>query len=234
MPYIPNIRAFVIKPIKQPQARSHKVKDYDTKEWREYSLELRTSIGKCTISNREYLPKYLIVDHIIPVNQGGSFWDKRNHQVISIYSHSKKTRRETVEGCKTPWILNEEGDKIPKQWYNALTVSMKQYKDIIIVIVLSTAFVLLMIWSRNNELQRRSKAVKEHVIEVTYYDRTKDTITIMIESIDQLQIKHEDIGFLVDTPVNSCLQLTYINAVPYVCNVKFFKLLNIKQWQSVY
>lgn len=115
MAYIPNKTAMVVRPNKQTPQRSYKVKDYNTKAWREYSLDLRITSGKCAKSQREYLPQYLVVDHIIPVNEGGSFWDKRNHQVISVFHHSKKTREEATKGSLTPWELNEEGDKIPKQ-----------------------------------------------------------------------------------------------------------------------
>jgi len=36
------------------------------------------------------------VDHIIPVNHGGEFWDQRNHQALCQSCHSRKTRSESV------------------------------------------------------------------------------------------------------------------------------------------
>lgn len=98
--------------IKAPEVRSIKVKDYDSKAWREYSRNLRAQNPVCAITGSEYLPTMLIVDHIIPVNEGGSFWDERNHQVLCKSAHSIKSMKEKG-GCKTPFILNENNEKIP-------------------------------------------------------------------------------------------------------------------------
>lgn len=92
---------------------SFKVAEYNKTAWRKYSIDLRTASPTCAHSKREYLLKYLVVDHIIPVNEGGSFWDVRNHQVLSIWSHNKKTQKER-SGCKTAFVLNENGEKIPE------------------------------------------------------------------------------------------------------------------------
>lgn len=99
--------------IKKPVIRSEKVKDYDLKSWREYSKNLRANNPVCSVTGFEYLPEMLIVDHIIPVNEGGSFWDKRNHQILCKSAHSIKTMKEK-SGCKTPFIYNEAKEKIPK------------------------------------------------------------------------------------------------------------------------
>jgi len=101
------------KQIKKAASRSEKVKDYDTKAWREYSLNLRTQNPICSITKKEYLPHMLSVDHIIPVSEGGSFWDERNHQVLLNAIHSIKSMKEK-NGSKIQWILNEKGEKIPK------------------------------------------------------------------------------------------------------------------------
>lgn len=41
------------------------------------------------------------VDHIIPVNQGGDFWDAMNHQSLCASCHSAKTMRESVNQWKS-------------------------------------------------------------------------------------------------------------------------------------
>lgn len=115
---MPTINRNVLKPIdiKKPEPkRAFKVADYDTRSWRDYSYELRAKTLKCVVDNRPFRPKDLIVDHIIPVNEGGSFWDERNHQVICKWHHNSKTGIESKIGCQTPWELNENGEKIPKQ-----------------------------------------------------------------------------------------------------------------------
>lgn len=99
---------------KLPQKKAYKVADYNSKAWREYSYQLRASTLKCAINGRFYEVHNLVVDHIIPVNEGGSFWDARNHQVINKWSHNKKSASEQANGSKTPYELNELGEKIPK------------------------------------------------------------------------------------------------------------------------
>lgn len=100
--------------IQKIETRSFKVKEYDTKNWREYSLNLRIMNPVCAVLKSEFLPNMLIVDHIIPVNEGGSFWDERNHQVLSKSAHSVKSMKEK-RGSKTPFEFNQDGEKIPKQ-----------------------------------------------------------------------------------------------------------------------
>lgn len=115
MPFIPNKKTTLFTPEKRVQKRSEKVKDYDTKEFRDYSRNEREKAGKCQKCGREFLPKYLILDHIIPVEEGGSFWDRRNHQVLCKWHHSSKTAKEMRTGSQRPFDLNELGEKIPKQ-----------------------------------------------------------------------------------------------------------------------
>jgi 5-methylcytosine-specific restriction endonuclease McrA len=64
------------------------------------------------LDNKPTEPRLLAVDHIIPVSQGGSFWNPKNHQIIGWSLHSKKTKREKYQ--KLEWVLDEFGDKIPK------------------------------------------------------------------------------------------------------------------------
>ena len=98
----------------KPNYRSFKVKEYATERWRKYSLQLRMERMRCELSGRIFTdPAKLVVDHIIPVNEGGSFWDARNHQVISIWQHAKKTNAEK-SGSKAAYILNDMNEKIPK------------------------------------------------------------------------------------------------------------------------
>jgi len=96
-------------------------KEYDTKTYREWSLYLRTANNKCAVLGKEFLPSNLVLDHIIPVSQGGSFWDVRNHQVIHANVHRSKTLKEQRSGCKTPHIINANSEKIPRDWENMVT-----------------------------------------------------------------------------------------------------------------
>lgn len=55
-----------------------------------------------------------VTDHIIPVNQGGSFWDVRNHRTLSHKEHNKKSGLE-AHGIIEAWVYNDDGDKIPEE-----------------------------------------------------------------------------------------------------------------------
>lgn len=114
---MPTIKYNTLKPVvikKAPSKRAFKVDDYAKQSWRDYSYELRASVLKCCVDDRHYQVNHLVVDHIIPVNEGGSFWDQRNHQVMCKWHHSKKTVMER-NGSKTPWELNDKNERIPKQ-----------------------------------------------------------------------------------------------------------------------
>ena len=115
MPTINSKNLSAFKRMPKIEKKAFKVPDYASKAWRDYSYQLRSKTLRCAISGRNYPVNHLVVDHIIPVNEGGSFWDERNHQVICIWQHNKKSGIEKMTGCKTAYILNEDGEKIPKQ-----------------------------------------------------------------------------------------------------------------------
>ena len=52
-----------------------------------------------------------MVDHTIPVNRGGSFWDIRNHQGLKKKCHDRKSGRE-AHGIIETWVDTKYG-KIP-------------------------------------------------------------------------------------------------------------------------
>lgn len=101
--------------IRNKKQQHQKDKRYQTQAWKKYSYELRATNPICCIKGTIHDVVDLAVDHIIPITAGGSFWDTRNHQVISKVEHSKKTIREQRKGVKTEWELNDYGEKIPKQ-----------------------------------------------------------------------------------------------------------------------
>lgn len=95
------------------QPRTEKHEGYAMSWWKMYSYQLRATTP-CNHCGKITKPKDSAVDHIIPVRFGGSFDDKRNHQVLCSQCHNKKTAKEktrpTVEA-----ELNEHGKLIPKQ-----------------------------------------------------------------------------------------------------------------------
>jgi 5-methylcytosine-specific restriction protein A len=98
-----------------PVDSNNKEKDprYALAEWKNrYSIEFRTLNPRCAHCNRLFPYYRLAVDHIIPLYEGGSFWDRNNHQSLCISCHSRKTVKEQ-KGSKTPFKYNEENEKIP-------------------------------------------------------------------------------------------------------------------------
>lgn len=90
-------------------------KGYQTNEWKGhngYSYRFRSQNPRCNNCNKLTMVKYSVVDHIIPVSEGGSFWDVRNHQTLCTQCHNSKTQQEK-NGCKTPYQFNDDNEKIP-------------------------------------------------------------------------------------------------------------------------
>jgi 5-methylcytosine-specific restriction protein A len=63
---------------------------YD-RRWRRYTAAYlkRHPICACGCGCRSE-----VVDHIVPVSRGGSFWDPKNHQAMAKLCHDRKTARE--------------------------------------------------------------------------------------------------------------------------------------------
>ena len=70
-------------------------KEYKSRRWRDASLQFRKKNALCVLCmNEGRVVKSHCVDHINPVVEGGSFWDKSNWQAICKSHHSTKTRNE--------------------------------------------------------------------------------------------------------------------------------------------
>ena len=96
----------------KPKVEKHS--GYSMQWWRKYSVQLRSLNPKCYDCEKEFYDiKNLVIDHVIPVELGGSFEDKRNHVVRCVWCHNKKTSQEK----NTPlylYIPNESGKFIPQ------------------------------------------------------------------------------------------------------------------------
>ena len=81
---------------KKPKAKlSSDYKFYNSKAWRDYSRRFRYTCEICTAEgqHRDITPSSGnrgVVDHIVPVQQGGAKWDKRNHMGMCGHHHDKK------------------------------------------------------------------------------------------------------------------------------------------------
>ena len=61
--------------------------------WRQYRLHYLMAHPLC-INFDECRNVSTVVDHIVPMKRGGSFWDPRNHQAMCKSCHDRKTVKE--------------------------------------------------------------------------------------------------------------------------------------------
>ena len=86
---------------------------YNPRKWRKYSRNFREK-------NRVCIKCQLLIldisdadtDHLISINNGGSFWDSRNHGSMHKSCHYSKSAAES-RGLQLPSQKNDEGDYIP-------------------------------------------------------------------------------------------------------------------------
>ena len=97
----------------RPNGWKPKEMRYHSKAWVRYSQNFRALNPYCSdckrlLNNIDESD----CDHIIPVTEGGSFWDVRNHQTLCKSCHSSKTLRDQHNKYRS-FQLNNEGEKIP-------------------------------------------------------------------------------------------------------------------------
>lgn len=66
--------------------------DYRWKKYRDVYLKTHPLCVMC-LAERRIVPA-TVVDHIVPVNKGGDFWDAANHQALCASCHGVKTATE--------------------------------------------------------------------------------------------------------------------------------------------
>lgn len=71
-------------------------KRYKSQRWRALRLDvLQSSPLCCSCQDSGSVKAARVVDHIIPVRQGGSFWDKSNLQPLCDSCHNSKSGKES-------------------------------------------------------------------------------------------------------------------------------------------
>lgn len=89
-------------------------KFYNSRNWR-YKIR-RPYLSKnpyCVkCKEKDYIVLAEIVDHVIPIKQGGAMRDERNFQSLCKDCHNVKRGQEAHMKIKN-WILNENNEKIP-------------------------------------------------------------------------------------------------------------------------
>jgi len=77
--------------------------EYNTAAWRKYSRRFRDAARVC-VGFMTCGGGAEVVDHIIPVEQGGAFWDEANHQAMCNGCHNRKRGEER-------WSSPRKGEK---------------------------------------------------------------------------------------------------------------------------
>lgn len=87
---------------------------YNSQKWRTYSRIHRQQNRRCANCNKIHHDyKTLATDHIIPISQNGSKWDKRNIQSLCKNPcHMIKSAKES-HGHVEPYQLNQRNERIP-------------------------------------------------------------------------------------------------------------------------
>lgn len=68
---------------------------YQSSRWHKYSLQYRKIHRLCVICLSKGITKVSeCVDHIKPIESGGSIWDSGNHQALCLACHNRKTKNE--------------------------------------------------------------------------------------------------------------------------------------------
>ena len=82
----------------EPQPRkqgSNNREIYNSWRWRKESLAFRKVNRLCVICLKEGITQLSqVTDHILPIEQGGSVWDRSNWQALCIRHHNQKTYNE--------------------------------------------------------------------------------------------------------------------------------------------
>lgn len=84
----------------KPKRKSERIKKessklYNDRRWKKYSERFRRASQVCALFD-SCGGIAQCVDHIIPVEDGGDFWDTANHQPLCNSCHARKSAREGV------------------------------------------------------------------------------------------------------------------------------------------
>ena len=110
MPSMPKTSKY--KKVKPQQVRSRSNNElYNNRAWRRYSTQFRKDNPLCNCGCGR---KSQCVDHVIPYNYEGSFWDQRNHQALSNHCHFVKSGKES-HGIYEDWTMNKYRERIPRR-----------------------------------------------------------------------------------------------------------------------
>lgn len=82
----------------KPRTKQSRNRLYNTARWKNYSKTFLTMNPLCVMCDKEgKVVEAKVVDHIVPITQGGSVWGTFNHQPLCHKHHKSKTGQEGAE-----------------------------------------------------------------------------------------------------------------------------------------
>ena len=112
---------------------------YNKTRWRAMSIYYRQQNPTCEACNKRGIARPVIqkgvrcgvTDHIIRIEDGGSKYDERNHMSMCSYQegscHDRKRALEARTSILIPFVLNEQGEKIPADRNDIINLLNKDY-----------------------------------------------------------------------------------------------------------
>lgn len=101
---------------KQSGRKHNNQKFYNSAAWRGTAKAYRMTNPLCEVSKAKGLTVAAqMVDHIIRIEEDGAKFDERNLMAMSHRQHNRKSGMEKHKGILIEYVLNDEGDKIPKE-----------------------------------------------------------------------------------------------------------------------
>ena len=87
---------------------------YKSAQWKKVRLSYLNQFPLCQVADYcDDIIEGKIVDHIIPIEQGGAKYDSRNLQTLSKRIHDTKSGLERHKGILVDYTRNQDGDFIP-------------------------------------------------------------------------------------------------------------------------
>ena len=107
----------------QEGRRNNNYKFYNSQKWRKCATTYRLNNPLCEVCQaNSIITGSEVTDHIITINEGGAVFDNRNHMAMCHQHHNTKSGKEKHQATLTTWKYNEQGDKIPVDRNDIITL----------------------------------------------------------------------------------------------------------------
>lgn len=115
MPTMPKNKRRSYLPAKEPKKPTSDQSFYNSARWRKTSIQHREAKPLCQVCllGDEHICTADVVDHIVPIEQGGSKFDSKNHMGMCHRHHNRKRGLESRTPILVTWKENAEGEKVP-------------------------------------------------------------------------------------------------------------------------